>query len=182
MLLRWFFVVYNNDSLLWNQRIWHWHVEEVSIHLLVVDPLFYLKIRFHFLDRNNYPMNLKRKQITLSKVFLLNFLPKSMGFCRDFIGDVSKINFEFCWWLRLEVDDDCCIFLGDDDNDGGLRLCVTGEIPKAFGVSTTASILNRTAGGLNEFAKSELDEAIPAWRRRSIDIRRSVREREECFR
>lgn len=42
-----------------------------------------------------------------------------------------------------------------------------------FAVATAPSVVNRTAGGLIELAKSELDEAILACRRRSIDARRS---------
>jgi hypothetical protein len=48
------------------------------------------------------------------------------------------------------------------DDVGGLLLSPAGDVPYGFGVIATVSILNRTVGGLNELARSELDEAILA--------------------
>lgn len=45
---------------------------------------------------------------------------------------------------------------------------------KGFAVVIAVSTVNRTAGGLIELARSELDEAILARRSRSIGIRRSI--------
>ncbi len=94
---------------------------------------------------------------------------------RDFIGDVSKINFEFCCWPRLEFEAECWIVR---DDNGELCLRVDDDKPNEFVVRTVVSIVNRTVGGLIELARSELDEAILAWRRRSIDARRSNKQQE----
>ncbi len=50
---------------------------------------------------------------------------------------------------------------------------VAGTKPNGFADAAVVSIVYRTAGGLIELARSELDEAILAWRRRSNDKRRS---------
>lgn len=46
-------------------------------------------------------------------------------------------------------------------------------------VTSVVSIVKRTVGGLSEFARSELDEAKLAWRRRSNEGRRSDTEERE---
>ncbi len=99
-----------------------------------------------------------------NKKYLLSI---SVSFGRDFIGDASKINLEFGNWPILEVEPECW---SDRIDPVGLLLRVTGDKPNGF---TAVSIANRTAGGLIELARSELDEAILAWRKRSIDKRRS---------
>lgn len=70
----------------------------------------------------------------------------------------------------------CCNFKGDPSTPiFDVDWCFVGVNIDGLGATTVVSIVTRTVGGLNELARSELDEAMLARRSRSIETRRSKR-------
>ena len=90
---------------------------------------------------------------------------------------MSKISFDCDGVAEIEQ-----MFISHQDLHCSVNLRVWGFPAGMLNwllVTSVVSIVKRTVGGLSEFARSELDEAKLAWRRRSNEGRRSETEERE---